>query len=68
MDFWKKNKYTVFGTFLGFIGGFLYWHYIGCFSGTCIIQSNPYLSTLYGGFFGYFMFSSFKKSRKKAES
>jgi len=33
-------------------GGFAYYHFIGCASGTCPITSNPYISTSYGGLFG----------------
>ena len=32
----------------GAILGFSYYYFIGCQSGTCPIQSNPYYSTLYG--------------------
>ena len=37
----------------GAIGGFLYWKYIGCTSGTCVIKSVWYLSTIYGVALGY---------------
>ena len=37
----------------GAAGGFLYWKFIGCSSGTCIIKSVWYLSTLYGAVLGY---------------
>lgn len=37
----------------GSIGGFLYWKFVGCSSGTCIIKSVWYLSTLYGLVLGY---------------
>jgi hypothetical protein len=37
----------------GSIGGFLYWQFVGCISGTCIIKSVWYLSTLFGLVFGW---------------
>ncbi|HIF13828.1 MAG TPA: hypothetical protein EYQ86_00175 [Bacteroidetes bacterium] len=37
----------------GGLGGFLYWKYVGCISGSCPIQSNPLLSTIYGLLLGY---------------
>jgi hypothetical protein len=37
---------------VGLIGGYSYYYYIGCMSGTCPITSNPYISTLYGGLIG----------------
>jgi len=38
---------------LGLAGGFLYWKYVGCASGTCPITSNPYISSGYGALMGY---------------
>lgn len=40
---------------IGLIGGFLYWHFIGCLSGTCPLQSAWYFSTLWGGLLGWFL-------------
>ena len=37
---------------VGAIGGFLYYRFVGCASGTCPITSNPYISTVYGGVIG----------------
>jgi hypothetical protein len=37
---------------VGAIGGFAYYHYIGCTTGTCPITGNPYLSTAYGALVG----------------
>jgi len=37
---------------LGGIFGYLYYHYIGCMSGSCPITGNPYISTLYGALIG----------------
>jgi hypothetical protein len=47
--FWKP----VVGIIIGGIIGFLYYKFIGCSSGSCAITSNPYLSILFGGFFGF---------------
>ncbi len=33
---------------LGAIAGFGYYYFIGCYSGTCLITSNPWISTIYG--------------------
>ena len=46
------------GTFLGALGGFLYYYFVGCSTGSCGITSNPYMSTIWGGFFGYFILNS----------
>jgi len=49
----KKNLFTIILTLIGATGGFLYWRYIGCLSGTCPIKSVWYLSTLWGAAFGF---------------
>ncbi len=50
-DFWKPVLFTS----IGGAGGFLYYYFVGCASGTCAITSNPYASIAMGGFFGYFI-------------
>jgi hypothetical protein len=35
--------------------GFLYYRFVGCRTGTCVISSNPYVSTLYGAFVGFLL-------------
>jgi hypothetical protein len=43
-------------------GGFAYYYFIGCASGTCPITSNPYISTAYGMGMGLiWAIGSFKK-------
>jgi UDP-N-acetylmuramyl pentapeptide phosphotransferase/UDP-N-acetylglucosamine-1-phosphate transferase len=56
-----KNKLSLIGILIGAIGGFLYWNFIGCTSGTCMITSKPINSTLYGALMGYLLFNIFKK-------
>jgi hypothetical protein len=51
--FLKKHILTLIFTVTGAAGGFLYWRYIGCASGTCFIKSVWYMSTLYGMLLGY---------------
>lgn len=50
-DFWKPFLFTT----IGGLGGFLYFYYVGCATGTCTITSNPYASIAFGGFLGYFI-------------
>lgn len=57
----SKNKLIVIGVTLGAAAGFLYWNFVGCASGTCMITSKPINSTLYGALMGYLLFSIFKK-------
>jgi uncharacterized membrane protein len=37
---------------IGGLVGFLYYKFIGCRTGTCMITSNPYISTVYGAVMG----------------
>lgn len=64
--FLKKNLLVVIGIPLGALGGYLYWYYIGCLSGSCAITSNPLNSTLYGAAMGGLIFSMFKKEKKSS--
>lgn len=56
-----NNKLTVIGAILGAIGGFLYYYFVGCVSGTCAITSKPLNSTLYGSILGGLFLNIFKK-------
>jgi hypothetical protein len=52
-DYIKRHLYVIVFSIAGAIGGFLYWKFVGCQSGTCLIKSVWYLSTLWGLAFGY---------------
>ena len=54
-----KYKFTIVGIAIGAIGGYLFYHYIGCTNETCTITSNPLNSTLYGVLMGGLLFNSF---------
>ena len=56
-----KNKLSIIGAVIGAVGGFAYWKFIGCESGTCKITSSPLNSTLYFGLLGALTLSLFKK-------
>jgi hypothetical protein len=49
----KRNLPEIVGTVAGAVGGFLYWKYVGCVSGTCAIKSNWYLMIPWGMVLGY---------------
>jgi hypothetical protein len=54
--------------FLGGVGGFAYYYFIGCQTGTCPITRNPYISTSYGILVGLVLsFDSKKKKNEEAE-
>ncbi len=56
---------------VGALGGFLYWRFIGCNSGACLIKSVWYWSTLWGAAAGYlvgdFIVDIIKKVKNKKE-
>ena len=62
----RKKYLWVIGSFtlLGVLGGFAYYTFIGCESG-CTIQSNPYLSMIWGGAMGYLLPDIFLKPKSK---
>jgi hypothetical protein len=53
--FFQKRKLQIIFTLAGAVGGFLYWKFIGCTSGTCAIKSVWYWSTLWGATVGYLL-------------
>jgi hypothetical protein len=44
-------------------GGYAYYHFVGCASGTCPITSNPYISTSYGALIGLVVGLGFFKKK-----
>ncbi|HNY15657.1 MAG TPA: DUF6132 family protein [Bacteroidales bacterium] len=48
----RRNILLFIFALFGMLGGFLYWKFIGCQSGTCPIKSVWYMSTLYGTLIG----------------
>ncbi len=50
--FLKKYIYITIGIALGIAGGFLYWRFAGCTSGTCPLKSNWIIMSVYGGLIG----------------
>lgn len=51
------------GAIVGAIGGYLYWKWVGCSSGTCAITSKPLNSSIYFAIIGALLFSLFQKKR-----
>ena len=55
------------GIALGSIGGYMYYYFVGCASGTCPITSNPYISTIYGALMGYLLLDLFKNKKHETD-
>lgn len=65
MKFIQKYKITLIGVIIGAIVGYLYYHFVGCASGTCSITSKPLNSSLYGAIMGGLLFNIFQKDKSK---
>jgi hypothetical protein len=52
-ELFRKHQFIIVFSILGAAGGFLYWKFVGCQSGTCPIKSVWYMSTIWGLLFGY---------------
>ncbi len=52
--FWKPAIAVIIGGSLGY----LYYHFVGCASGSCGITANPISSVIFGGALGYFLVNS----------
>ncbi len=48
----KSIYFILGGIILGALGGFAYWHFVGCDTGSCPITSIWYHSTGYGALMG----------------
>ena len=46
-------KWSIIGTVVGALGGYLYWKEIGCLTGTCPIKSQWQTMVPYGMAIGY---------------
>ncbi|WP_018109362.1 DUF6132 family protein [Bacteroides propionicifaciens] len=66
-SFIQNNILAIIGVFIGALGGYLYWKFVGCNTGTCPITSSPLNSTLYGAVLGGLFLSIFKRKPKKKE-
>lgn len=62
--FFQKYKRDLIGITIGAVAGFLYWKFVGCSSGTCMITSKPINSSLYGSVMGVLLAGIFKKENK----
>lgn len=67
----RKHWLKILLTLMGALGGFLYWKFVGCKSGTCPIKSVWYLTTLWGAVLGYLLGDIIKglidKKQKKGD-
>jgi hypothetical protein len=63
----QKYRLILIGLVAGALAGYLYYHFVGCASGTCAITSQPANSTVYGAMMGGILFNMFQKEKPKSE-
>jgi hypothetical protein len=63
--FLKKYKLTLLGSLIGAAGGYAYYHFVGCNSGSCAITSSPINSAIYGVLMGGLLFNMIESNFKK---
>ncbi len=64
----KKYKILILTSIVGLLGGYLYWRYVGCATGSCSITSNWHTSVLFGGLSGYFLGDWINDKQKKKQN
>ncbi|HMM17209.1 MAG: DUF6132 family protein [Petrimonas sp.] len=60
-NFFTRHGLKVAGVIVGSLGGYLYYYFVGCGTGSCPITSNPWRMTIYGAVLGLLIFDIFKK-------
>jgi len=65
LRFIKRYGWTLLGIVAGMVGGYLYWRYVGCTTGTCPITSSPVNSSIWGAAMGGLLLSSFMPEHRK---
>ena len=54
-------------TLAGGVGGWLYYRYVGCATGTCAVTSSPWLSTGFGCVLGSLLYTVLRPGRGKRQ-
>lgn len=60
-----KKKVAIVIAFIGAIGGYLYWHFVGCATGNCGITANWHSSMGFGSIMGWLIGDMISDKLKK---
>lgn len=63
MSVLKKYLPVIVGAAVGAVGGYAYYYWVGCTTGSCPITSQPVTSTLYGALLGGLLLNIFQKNK-----
>lgn len=63
MKLTQQVRLTLVGVVAGAVLGYLYYYFVGCANGTCIITGRPLNSTLYGALLGGLLLNSFPSKK-----
>ncbi len=63
----KSIYFILVGIFLGALGGYAYWYFIGCQTGSCPITSIWYHATAYGALMGGLLGSMVSPDKEKKD-
>ncbi|HEX8039687.1 MAG TPA: DUF6132 family protein [Chryseosolibacter sp.] len=55
-----RYRFVILGAIFGAVGGYLYYFFVGCNTGSCAITSDPVNSTLYGAVIGGLFVNMFR--------
>jgi len=70
-EIFQTKRIQIIFLLVGAVSGFLYWRFVGCTSGTCVIKSVWYWTTLWGAAVGYlvgdFVNDIIQKRKRKKE-
>lgn len=61
-QFLTKHWLKITGILSGLLGGYLYYQFVGCVTGTCPITANPYKMMIIGAIMGYLIFDLFTQN------
>lgn len=62
--FIQKRKKEWIGALVGAVAGALYYYFVGCKNGSCLIASNPFITIPYGAVLGYLFAGIFSKKEQ----
>ena len=62
-----KNRLYILGALIGALGGYFYWYYIGCSTGTCPITSTWLGTSVSGAILGSLVLGIFVRDEDSSK-